>query len=207
MSSRPVPFRLLLITDGFDARTGGRVDAALAALPPGVAAVQLRAKTLEGRALWAAATELAAITHARGGWLLVNDRVDVALAAGADGVHLPARGLPPAAARTLLGETRWVGVSTHTAEEARAACASGADYVTFGPIFATPGKGAPVGLAALAAVVESIPGSGRVFALGGLGGPEARRAASAGAGVACIRAVLGADDAGAAARALWAAIA
>jgi thiamine-phosphate pyrophosphorylase len=206
LSSRPVQFSILLISDGFDERTGARVDAALAALPAGVAAVQLRAKALAGRALYQAATALATIVHGHGGLLLVNDRADVAVAAGADGVHLPARGLPPAAARAVVGETRLVGVSTHTAAEAAAACANGADYVTFGPVFDTPGaeKAPPVGLATLAEVTRAtrLP----LFALGGVAGSRARQAVGAGARVACIRAVLGRDDAGHAARSLLSAM-
>src|SRR5439155_6613034 len=113
--------RALLITDGFDARTAARVDAALAALPAGLAAVQLRAKTLDGAALYAAAAALVEIVRARGAKLVVNDRADVALAVGADGVHLPARGLPVKQARRWLGERLVIGASVHGAEEAEMA--------------------------------------------------------------------------------------
>ena len=204
MSSRAVHFRILLISDGFDERTCGRVAAALSALPPGVAAVQLRAKALHGHALYDAAVALLPIVHARGGMFLVNDRVDVALAAGADGVHLPARGLPPEAARRLVGEGLFLGVSTHTPSEAAAACYAGADYVTFGPVFPTAGKGTPVGLATLANVTNAVPVP--LFALGGIDATRAQGVVATGARVACIGAVLGQDDAEAAAHALWAAI-
>src|SRR5438874_13506851 len=91
-----VGFRALFITDGWDERTtAARVEAALAAVTPGFAAVQLRAPGLSGRALLAAATQLVAIARTHGAALVLNDRVDVALAAGADGVHLPSSGLPP----------------------------------------------------------------------------------------------------------------
>lgn len=204
MSSRAVHFRILLISDGFDERTRARVEAALGALPPGVAAVQLRAKALTGRALYDAALALVPIVHARGGVLVVNDRVDVALAAGADGVHLPSRGLPPEAARRLVGDGLFVGVSTHTPAEVAAASYAGADYVTFGPVFPTAGKGAPVGLATLANVAKAVPLP--LFALGGVDASRAAAVVATGARVACIGAVLAQDDAEAAARALWAAI-
>lgn len=204
MSSRAVHFRILLVSDGFDERTCARVEAALGALPAGVVAVQLRAKALGGRALYEAALALVPLVHARGGLLFVNDRVDVALAARADGVHLPSRGLPPEAARRLLGDGLFVGVSTHTPAEAAAACYAGADYVTFGPIFPTAGKGAPVGLATLANVTNAVPVP--LFALGGIDATRAPAVVATGARVACIGAVLAQDDAEAAARALWAAI-
>src|SRR5205085_355377 len=118
--SRP-SFHLLLITDGYDADTPARVAAALGALPPGAAAVQLRAKELGGRALCQAATTLRELTRAAGAPLVINDRLDVALAVEADGVHLPSRGLPPEAARRIAGERLLLGVSTHSLDEARAA--------------------------------------------------------------------------------------
>jgi thiamine-phosphate pyrophosphorylase len=200
-----IGFDLLFITDGFDARTAARVAAALAALSPGTAAVQLRAKGMGGAALLAAARQIAAVAHAHGGRLLVNDRVDVAGAAAADGVHLPVSGLPVATARQLLGAEPLLGASTHSLAEAEAAWRGGADYVTFGPVYATASKaayGPPVGLAALAAAVKAAAGR-PVFALGGIG--DAARAAevvACGARVACIGAVLGRDDAADGARAL-----
>jgi thiamine-phosphate pyrophosphorylase len=191
-------FQLLLITDGFDASTAARVQAALRELPD--AAVQLRARALDGRALYDAAVKLRAIAPL----LLVNDRADVAIAAGADGVHLPARGLGVAAARALVGD-RLVGVSTHTRDEALAAAGAGADYIVYGPVWPTAGKGAPVGVDALADVVRAcapVP----LFALGGVDPERARAAIAVGARVACIGAVLGRSDAAAGARALAAAI-
>src|SRR6266498_128402 len=92
-----------------------RAAAALAGLPPGVAAIHLREKDLGGRDLLALARALAAVCRARGQLLLVNDRLDVALAAGADGVHLPSDGVPPAEARRVLPPGGLVGVSCHSA--------------------------------------------------------------------------------------------
>jgi len=201
-----VDFRLLLITDGFDAETPGRVAAALGALTPGVAAVQLRAKTLSGRALLAAARALVEVAHAHGAPLVVNDRADIARAAGADGVHLPAAGLPVPAARALFdgaGAIPLVGASTHSLAEARAQVAAGADYLTFGPVFATPSKasfGPPLGVAPLAEACASLPVP--LFALGGIDVDRAHACLAAGARLACIAAVLGATDPAAGARML-----
>jgi thiamine-phosphate pyrophosphorylase len=133
----------------------------------------------------------------------VNDRADVAVAAGADGVHLPSAGIPPAEARRLLGPGRLVGVSCHSAADVRRAAEGGADFATFGPVFETPSKrafGPPPGLPALAdAAALGLP-------LVGLGGIDPANAASvrrAGAcGVAAIRAWLSAPDPAAAVRAL-----
>ena len=203
-------FRVLLISDGFDDDTPNRVVAALRELDgAGVrAAVQLRAKRLDGGALYAAATKLRALAPI----LVVNDRVDVALAAGADGVHLPARGLPVAEARALLRRgdvgvvaARIIGVSTHTRDEAIAAARAGADYVVFGPIWPTGDKRAAVGVDALAGVVRACAPM-PVFALGGVDAARARDVVAVGARVACIGAVLGRRDATAGASALAAAI-
>ena len=178
-------FSLLLITDGFDDETPSRVEAACAALPKGAAAVMLRAKRLDGRALLQAAERLRPVAPI----LLVNDRADVALAAGADGVHLPARGLPPKTVRRFAPAGFIVGCSTHSLIEARMAARGGADYVCFGPVFATGDKGPPVGVSALAEVAAalSIP----VFALGGVDAARAPECVRAGARAACIGAVLG----------------
>jgi thiamine-phosphate diphosphorylase len=178
------------------------VEAALAA---GVDAVQLRDRRAGGRALLEAAAALRAATRAAGAALLVNDRVDVALAAGADGVHLPAAALPTAAARRLLGPEAWIGRSTHAPAEAEAAAAGGADYVVLGPIYATPSKaafGEPLGPGALAAAGARVP----LVAIGGITPERVAEVRGAGAyGIAVVRAVLAAPDPGAAARALVAA--
>jgi thiamine-phosphate pyrophosphorylase len=164
----------------------------------------LRAKMLDGAALYGAATELVAVTRARGAKLIVNDRADVALAVGAEGVHLPARGMPVKQARRWLGQRLIVGASTHSREEAEMAWRGGADYVAFGPVWPTAGKGPAVGVEALAALVRAAPVP--VFALGGVDAERARACVAVGARVACIGAVLGRADAAAGARALGAAI-
>jgi thiamine-phosphate pyrophosphorylase len=205
---RALPFDppLVLVTDRrrFAAPAPGDVFAddewrALdAAITAGVGAVQLREKDLDGGALYARAERLAERCRAAGVALLVNGRVDVALAAGADGVHLPGDGLPVAAARALLGPARPIGCSVHAAAEL--ADRAGADFLLFGPLFDTPAKrafGPPQGLDRLAALVRvaALP----VVAVGGIVPervPDVLRAGAA--GVAVIGAILdSADPAGA----------
>lgn len=184
----------------------GRARAALAGLPPGIAAIHLREKDLGGRALLALALSLGAVCRAAGQRLLVNDRLDVALAARADGVHLPSAGIPATDARRLLGPAALLGVSCHSAADVARAAAAGASYATLSPLHDTPSKrayGPPLGLDALrAAAPLGLP----LVALGGIDAPRAREARAAGAaGVAAIRAWLLGDDPAAAVRALIAA--
>jgi thiamine-phosphate pyrophosphorylase len=102
--------------------------------------------------------------------LLVNDRVDIALAAGADGVHLTSQSLPADVVRNICGPDFLIGVSTHSLAEARAARAAGADFVVFGPIFDTESKrafGEPQGLDKLREVASEL-GEFPVLAIGGI---------------------------------------
>ncbi|MGH7803222.1 MAG: thiamine phosphate synthase, partial [Candidatus Binatia bacterium] len=124
-------------------------------LAGGARLLQLRWKDGTADDLVRAARELARRAETHGAWLLVDDRADVALAAGAHGVHLGQDDLPVEAARRILGDERVIGLSTHTLEQASAADAAAVDYLGFGPIFATPTKATgyePRGLAALSAV-------------------------------------------------------
>jgi thiamine-phosphate pyrophosphorylase len=183
-----------------------RADAALRGIARGKVLVQLREKDLGGRDLLALARELAAVCRAHGQLLAVNDRVDVALAAGADGVHLPSAGIPPREARRLLGPDALVGVSCHSVEDVRRARDGGASHAYLGPIHDTPSKrpyGPPVGLAALrAAAALGLP----LVALGGMDAARAPEAFAAGAaGIAAVRAWLAGPDPAAAVRALVAA--
>ena len=195
-------FRIYLITDPAIGDVPRAVQAALGALPRGAAAVQFRDRAADGREALDTAEQLADIARAHGAPLMVNDRVDVAMAAGADGVHLRRDSASVPEAR-VLGARR-IGVSTHTIEEVRAAAAESADFVVFGPVFESPGKGAALGLEALRTVAQvGIP----VFALGGVDADNARACMRAGAaGVACIRAVLAAPDPAVAARRMFEAV-
>jgi len=197
---------LYLITDSEASAPRSVADvvaAALAALPPGAAWVQLRDKQASGSALLSSARELVEIVRARDCRLLINDRVDVALAAGADGVHLPENGFDVAAVRALAPGLL-VGVSAHGP-----APVAGADFAVCGPIWPTPSKaryGAPLGPGVLAEAKAAAPYP--VLAIGGIDSVDRARAAlAAGAdGVACIRAIMSARDPGAAARAVYEAI-
>ena len=188
------------------------VTAVVTAVPPGAAMVQLREKDLPARDMVALARRLHAVTRPRRCPLLINDRLDVAMAAGVDGVHLPGNGLDVMTARELAGPDALIGVSTHGAEEARARASAGADVIVCGPIWATPSKashGSPLGTDVLARAATAIAHTdAALYAIGGVDSPErARTAVSRGArGIAAIRALFGAPDPGRAAIDLYRAI-
>ncbi|OLC32934.1 MAG: hypothetical protein AUH81_15145, partial [Candidatus Rokubacteria bacterium 13_1_40CM_4_69_5] len=161
--------RLCLVTDR--AQTGGRDLIAVVrdCLAAGLPAVQLREKDLGAEALAGLGRTLRALTSARGALLIVNDRVDVALAVGADGVQRTSTSLPIGDIRAIADKRLGIGASVHSREEAVAAAEAGADWVVFGPIYDTPSKrryGAPQGLSALERVAGAldIP----VIAIGGI---------------------------------------
>ncbi len=165
-----VDFSLYLISDRQRVPAGrtllSQIEAALAG---GVKAVQLREKDLSAAQLYPLALELRALTRRYSAKLLINDRIDLALAVTADGVHLGGHSLPVSTVRALLGPQRLIGVSTHAVAEAEQAFADGADFVTFGPIYPTPSKlplGDPVGIEPLAQLCQKKYGP--VFALGGV---------------------------------------
>jgi len=190
-----VDFRLYLITDRHVAKKP-LPEAVREALEGGVRAVQLREKDLPVRELLALAQEMRAVTGEFGAKLFINDRVDVAVDVGADGVHLGNQSMPVDAVRKIVGRSMMLGVSAHSVAEAKAAEQGGADFITLGPIFETPSKasyGAPLGLEPLreAKRTVTIP----LFALGGVKGRNIGHVLWAGAyGVSVISAVLGAAD-------------
>ncbi len=196
----PITFRLLLVTDR--TQTGGRSLPSLVqqAVDAGLSAVQLRERDLSTSELLPLVREIQSITMPYAVSLIINDRVDLAMALGLDGVHLRADSLPSHSVRQLIGSRGLIGVSTHSAEDARRASDDGADYVVLGPIFDTPSKrsfGSPLGLDLLAEVCRnsSIP----VFAIGGITCERVHGVRQAGAhGVAVIGALLTRDDIGAA---------
>jgi len=186
------------------------MEAISAAVSAGVDWVQVRERDLEALALldWAEdaarAARRAAATTGRPLKLLVNRRCDVAMAIGADGVHLGFDAVDAATARELLGPDALIGVSCHSAEEVRSA--PGASYAHLAPIFdplSKPAERAALGVEALSKATGAIP----VLAQGGITPERTAAAVAAGAaGVAVTGAILQADDAGAAAAALRAAL-
>jgi thiamine-phosphate pyrophosphorylase len=197
-------FSLYLITDRH--QTGGRplTEVVRRALEGGVRAVQLREKDLSGAALYRLAAELRRLTSDFDARLIINDRLDVALAAEADGVHIGVNSLPVAAVRRVLGQGKIIGYSAHAIDEALRAQGDGADFVTFGPVYPTPTKaayGAPCGVKKLADAVSAleIP----VIGLGGISQANITEALSANIqGIAVISAILAAADPRAAAASL-----
>ncbi|MBA3320095.1 MAG: thiamine phosphate synthase [Pyrinomonadaceae bacterium] len=162
-----------------------------------VSLIQLREKLLRPRVLYELTARAAELTGGTQTRLLVNDRADIARAAGADGVHLTAQSLSAAVVRRALGETILVGVSTHSLAEATAARADGANFVVFGPIFNTPSKsayGPPLGLAGLRATAHALAPF-PLLALGGVTPENIPAILGAGAsGVAAIRLFGEAED-------------
>jgi thiamine-phosphate pyrophosphorylase len=186
-------FSLYLITDR-SVSPRPPADVVEECLAAGLRAVQLREKDLPTRELLDLADTLRASTRRHGARLLVNDRADVALAAGADGVQRTHTSLPVSALRAIAPAGFLVGASVHSEAEAREAVAQGADFVVFGPVYDTPAKrryGPPQGLAALETVAHA---SGRpVLAVGGLTPERVPEVLAAGAaGVAVIGAIYGA---------------
>ena len=163
----------------------------------GARLVQLREKHLSPREFYAEAVEALRVARLFGARLIINDRVDVALAVGADGVHLGQDDMPAEAARALLGEGAFVGCSTHGVEQAIEAAALPVSYIAIGPVFATSSKENPdpvVGLEGLRRVREAV-GDFPIVAIGGITAESAPSVIAAGAdSVAVIGALLSAAD-------------
>ena len=205
MTRWPAPC-LMLITDRSRLRGRTLAEVASRAVEGGAHAVQIREKDLSTAELYELAATLHAVRRGRA-LLLVNDRIDVALAVGADGVHLPERSLPGKLARDVAGAACIIGRSVHSVEAAVAAEADGADYLQVGTIFETASKpGRPAAGLALVREVRnavSIP----IVAVGGIDAGNAAGVIAAGAdGIAVIGAIMDADDPRQAARDLRGAI-
>ena len=110
------------------------------ALKGGVKAIQLREKDLSSEEMYGLAKEIRNITEKKNALLIINDRIDIALAAGADGVHLGWQSMPVKEARRILGKKKLIGVSTHSLKDAVLAQKNGADFITFGTIYPTVSK-------------------------------------------------------------------
>jgi thiamine-phosphate pyrophosphorylase len=152
--------------------------------------VQLREKNLTTRALYKLASRAAQLTRGSATRVLVNDRADVARAAGCDGVQLTAQSIEPSVIRAAFGETFLIGSSVHSLEEALAARDGGANFAVFGPVFDTPSKrayGAPLGLELVREAVQKL-GPFPLVAIGGIASDNVKDVLRAGArGVAAIR--------------------
>jgi thiamine-phosphate pyrophosphorylase len=197
---------LIVLTDRALAAPRDVIEVIAAALAAGAPAIQLRDKGADAAALTEAARTLRVLTRRHGALLFVNDRVDVALAVGADGVHLGPDDLPVAAVRPTVPKGFLVGYSTDDPDQARRAVAAGAEYIGCGTVYGTSTKadaGEAIGLARLDEVARSV--SVPVVAIGGITPERAVDVAGTrAAGVAVVGAVMSATDPGEAVRRLLA---
>jgi thiamine-phosphate pyrophosphorylase len=189
-------FDLYLVTDRTQTRGRDLLWVLKRALEGGVRAVQLREKDLNGKDLFQLADKARELCDRYHAQLLVNDRIDIALAVDAAGVQLGKASIPIETSRLLLGPRKLIGYSAHSLEESRFAQQSGADFLLFGPVYFTASKapyGAPQGLEALKKIVEKV--ALPVYAIGGIKADSIVDVRRTGArGVALISAVIGAND-------------
>ncbi|HEY7585551.1 MAG TPA: thiamine phosphate synthase [Candidatus Deferrimicrobiaceae bacterium] len=193
----PAMWRLYVITDERVGRGRSHLQIAEGAILGGADAIQLRDKEASGGRLFGVALGLRRLTREAKIPFIVNDRLDVAMAVDADGVHVGQDDLPASVARRILGPGKILGVSAETVEEALAAQKDGADYLGVGPVFEARGTkadaGAPLGLELIARIRKgcSLP----IVAIGGINAENARSVREAGAdAVAVISAIASADD-------------
>ncbi|MBI2846874.1 MAG: thiamine phosphate synthase [Chloroflexi bacterium] len=206
-TKKPFSSRLHLVSDRSLCKKMTLEEAVAQAMEGGVDAVHLRERDMPSRELWQLACRLRDITRGQA-LLIINDRVDVALASNADGVQLGAMGLPVSAARKIIGKRLFIGASVHSVEEAVQAEREGADYILLGTIYASRShpdiKPAGPELVKKASEVVRIP----IIAIGGIDAGNAPEVIKAGAdGIAVISAILGSEDVRGAARSLLASIA
>lgn len=191
-----IDYEFYTITDQKSSLGRSDMEVAKALIQGGATVLQYRAKHITAREQLATAIKLRALTESRGVCFIVNDRVDLAVACGADGVHLGQDDLPVSAARLMVGSDLLVGVSTHSLEQARRAEGEGADYIGFGPIYSTQTKEnnvPPVGVDLLREVVSrvKIP----VVAIGGIKEKHLPELAACGAvNIAVVTALTAAEN-------------
>ena len=193
---------LYVITDDRLSRGRSHLEVAQEAIKGGASLIQFRDKEMTTRQLVETAGKIKGLTDKVNIPLIINDRLDVALAVDADGVHVGQADMPAGLARKLIGPHKILGVSASTVEEALQAEREGADYVSASPVFTTPTKPdapPPTGLEGLRAIVNAV--NLPVIAIGGINEENVTEVMEAGAqGVAVISAVVSAPDIAAAAR-------
>ncbi|OAN45050.1 thiamine phosphate synthase [Chloroflexus islandicus] len=208
-SKTPIDWSLYVVTDAGLSRGRSHLAVIEAAIAGGATVVQYREKAASTRQMIAEAQVLRELTRRAGVPLIVNDRLDVALAIDADGVHVGQDDMPAAVARRLIGPDKLLGVSAANLAEAMQAVQNGADYLGVGPVFATPTKpdaAPPIGMEGLREICRHVPLP--VVAIGGINATNAAAAIAAGAqGIAVVSAVVAAEDVVAAARQLRALVA
>ena len=191
-----IDYSLYLVTDRSLARGRSTVEIVKRALQGGVTCVQLREKSCSSLEFIEQALALKDVLKSTGIPLIINDRVDVALAVEADGVHLGQTDMPLAMAKKILGDTMVIGISAESLEDAVEAERNGADYLGVSPIFATPTKtdtAAPLGLEGLRAIRNSVRLP--LVGIGGLNRDNSAEAIRNGAdGIAVVSAIVAADD-------------
>ncbi len=204
-SMSPKMWRLCVITDPQLCRGRPHRQVVEAAIAGGADAIQLRDKAAAGGSLYRVALELREITRRANVSFIVNDRLDIALAVDADGVHVGQQDLPASAARRVLGPGKILGVTAETVEEALLAEKDGADYLGVGPVFEARGTKSDAGPPQGPAIIATMRPHTRlpIVAIGGIKAANARLVREAGADCAAvISAIVGADDIAQAAREL-----
>ena len=194
MKAQP-DYSIYLVTDDGCLQGRALIDCVREALEGGVTLVQYRAKTASSAEMYAEALQLKALCDSFNVPLIINDRLDIAMAVGAAGVHLGQNDLPCAAARKILGEDYIIGVSAHNPAEAKAALQSGADYLGCGAVFGTATKAdvQKLGTDGLAAICKAkgLP----VVGIGGVTADNYREVRAAGAdGAAIVSGILAQPD-------------
>lgn len=202
MKAQP-DYSIYLVTDDGCLQGRALLDCVREALEGGVTLVQYRAKTASSAEMYAEALQLKALCDSFNMPLIINDRLDIAMAVGAAGVHLGQDDLPCAAARKILGEDYLIGVSAHNPAEAKAALQSGADYLGCGAVFGTATKAdvKKLGTEGLAAICKAkgLP----VVGIGGVTADNYREVRAAGAdGAAIVSGILAQPDIRATVRAI-----
>lgn len=202
MKAQP-DYSIYLVTDDGCLQGRALIDCVREALEVGVTLVQYRAKTASSAEMYAEALQLKALCDSFNVPLIINDRLDIAMAVGAAGVHLGQDDLPCAAARKLLGEDYIIGVSAHNPAEAKTALQSGADYLGCGAVFGTATKAdvKKLGTDGLAAICKAkgLP----VVGIGGVTADNYREVRAAGAdGAAIVSGILAQPDISATVRAI-----